>query len=510
MNSTVLGLSCVCDETMLLSFGWLSQPKRGVCGEARRQQSMAPNRIVTTFGEDWVGEPGLPHLCKGVGAIGVASHPSAASADGRMLELKRKRPIPQELDWDDTAETEENVVPACVLSEDGAERALDALTEASEPHAREHCPTFPFAPGLELDYCHQCTCAHFPPCPPLPWSLCSPKRQVTLHPPTHNAGFVCDVPAAECEEWGQHCVATRRESKWRQAHRHNMASRLASCGSNSQVEVENDRTQVEAENDRRPPIQERLPVGVLIETLKSDPTLDAMLDASSWRRMDELYEQYAAMMLDRRGIVDALCSLVGTMRLLSTVKAAQEKHAAAAKESHSILPPPLTHSSSSSTAAWPSPGGTMLPSPNVSMLRSSSIGNTSISPARFSPGSTLHALLRHHSHQYTLSHLTTTSIHLLHGRLSWRREGVSHPKALQILQPRPTAFDDGRATGPFGPIHHGCSDVLHMADSSTYSIASPRGSPCCPALFPAGSLSTAIEEEHLARGGSIQRSRGDR
>ena len=174
------------------------------------------------------------------------------------------------------------------------------------------------------------------------------------------------MPAAECEEWGQHCVATRRESKWRQAHRHNMASRLASCGSSS--------TQLEAENDRRPPIQERLPVGVLIETLKSDPSLDTVLDASSWRRMDELYEQYAAMTLDRRGLVDALCSLVGTMRLLSTVKAAQEKHAAAAKESHSILPPPLTHSSSTSTAAWPSPGGSasMLPSPNVAMLRSSS------------------------------------------------------------------------------------------------------------------------------------------
>ena len=110
----------------------------------------------------------------------------------RMIELKRKRSIPQELDWDDEDETEEDVVPACVLSEHGAERALDALTEASEPHAREHCPTFPFAPGLELDYCHQCTCA----APPIPAEVrpLSPARQCACsahwreraldHPPT--------------------------------------------------------------------------------------------------------------------------------------------------------------------------------------------------------------------------------------------------------------------------------------------------------------------------------------
>jgi len=170
-----------------------------------------------------------------------------------------------------------------------------------EQHAREYCPEFPFVPGGELDCCESCLC------------------------------IVCGEHALKCSNWGQHCVATTFAS---------------------QAPVQ----QASAEADRSP--MPALPIDVLIEALRQDPTLQNTLDAQAWQQLEDLHLCYRSSG-DRRALVDGLSGIVGKMKLFSTVKAAAQEYAGAnspiqpsKRRTFHALPRQLTCSAS---AATPSP-----------------------------------------------------------------------------------------------------------------------------------------------------------
>lgn len=101
-----------------------------------------------------------------------------------------------------------------------------------------------------------------------------------------------------------------------------------------------------------------LPIDVLIEALRQDPTLQNTLDAQAWQQLGDLHLCYRSSG-DRRALVDGLSGIVGKMKLFATVKAAAQEYAGAnspiqpsKRRTFHALPRHLTCSTS---AATPSP-----------------------------------------------------------------------------------------------------------------------------------------------------------
>lgn len=110
-----------------------------------------------------------------------------------------------------------------------------------------------------------------------------------------------------------------------------------------------------------------LPVHILIDVLKGDPTLQNNLNSEAWNDLDDLHERYRSSTLDRRGLVDGLCLIVGKNKLLATVQAAALEHAGATsplkpskrRMTPSALPRHLTAAAGAPFSTTPSPASSV-------------------------------------------------------------------------------------------------------------------------------------------------------
>lgn len=59
----------------------------------------------------------------------------------------------------------------------------------------------------------------------------------------------------------------------------------------------------------------RVSIDTLMQSLRSDPTLQVALDEDAWLRLVQLQSKYAEGILRQRAFVDAVGAIVGTMKL---------------------------------------------------------------------------------------------------------------------------------------------------------------------------------------------------